>query len=428
MSPEQAAGREVDFRTDQFSLGLMLYEMASGKQAFSRGSTVETLAAIVREEAPTLEAKIPPPLHWTIDRCLQKDPEQRYESTRDLYQDLKALKEHLSEAYSSTDMKATPLSSSTERRSLYASIALVLGSIVVFLSARSSEPQRADLSRMVLKPLAYDAGAKYWSPDGKSVVYASDIFNGAKLTIRQLNLPAATVLSSGEVNGFPVGWTGGGSQVIFLEQLDSYGSPWHIKKISSAGGAVEPVMDLDGFTTFGFQVSPDGKQAVIAKRGEDKKMQLWISNPVGSTPQHYTPTTFETENALFADVHFSPDGKSLLLVQPTGKEAEVWLLPLLIASGTPRRLFQGMRFGVAPFFSWMPDSRHVVVSFQQSPTDLYHLWYADTRSRSLVQLTMGPTGETRPVVSPDGKTVLFELAMSSSDVSPLRFETGPQRH
>ena len=115
MSPEQALGKEVDYRSDQFSFGLILHEMASGKQAFARNSSVETMAAIVRDEPPAIEEKIPAPLKWIIDRCLHKEPEQRYESTRDLFHELKNLREHFSEAYSSSGalaavpVKARPL-------------------------------------------------------------------------------------------------------------------------------------------------------------------------------------------------------------------------------------------------------------------------------------------------------------------------------
>ena len=72
MSPEQALGQETDYRSDQFSFGLILYEMASGKQAFAKPSSIETMAAIVRDEPPAIEEKIPAPLKWIIDRCLHE--------------------------------------------------------------------------------------------------------------------------------------------------------------------------------------------------------------------------------------------------------------------------------------------------------------------------------------------------------------------
>src|SRR6266508_4441212 len=79
MSPEQAMGKAVDFRSDQFSLGAVLYEMATGERAFRRGSVPETLAAIIREEPEPiadLRSDVPRPLIWIVERCLEKDPEE----------------------------------------------------------------------------------------------------------------------------------------------------------------------------------------------------------------------------------------------------------------------------------------------------------------------------------------------------------------
>ena len=101
MSPEQARGEEVDARSDQFSFGLIVYEMAAGKRAFVRPSAAETMAAIIREEAAPLPPSVPAPLRWVVERCLAKDPAERYDSTRDLYRELKHARERLSEASAS---------------------------------------------------------------------------------------------------------------------------------------------------------------------------------------------------------------------------------------------------------------------------------------------------------------------------------------
>jgi predicted ATPase/tetratricopeptide (TPR) repeat protein/tRNA A-37 threonylcarbamoyl transferase component Bud32 len=101
MSPQQAAGERVDFRSDQFSFGAILYEMATGQRAFKRGSVVETLAAILRDEpAPIgdLNPQVPPPLQWTVKRCLAKKPEDRYASTAELARDLTIVRDHLGKA------------------------------------------------------------------------------------------------------------------------------------------------------------------------------------------------------------------------------------------------------------------------------------------------------------------------------------------
>src|SRR5215831_2799503 len=88
MSPEQARG-EVNLtpKSDQFSFGLILYELATGKRPFRRASSPETMAAIIRDEAEPLPDSVPAPLRWVIERLLDKEPAGRYDSTRDLYRE-----------------------------------------------------------------------------------------------------------------------------------------------------------------------------------------------------------------------------------------------------------------------------------------------------------------------------------------------------
>ena len=100
MSPEQARGRAVDYRSDQFTLGAILYEMATGHQAFRRETSAQTIAAIIDatpEPIATLNPQVPPPLRWLIEgRCLAKDPNERYAATQDLARELRDLRERLS--------------------------------------------------------------------------------------------------------------------------------------------------------------------------------------------------------------------------------------------------------------------------------------------------------------------------------------------
>jgi eukaryotic-like serine/threonine-protein kinase len=102
MSPEQAMAREVDYRSDQFSFGAILYEMVTGNRAFERASAVETLAAIIRDKPEPIARKIPAPLGWLIARCLAKEPEKRFTSTSDLASDLEDIRDHGSKALSET--------------------------------------------------------------------------------------------------------------------------------------------------------------------------------------------------------------------------------------------------------------------------------------------------------------------------------------
>ena len=101
MSPEQANGLPLDFRSDQFSFGAVLYEMVTGKRSFQRQSIAETLAAILRDDpqpVASLNPQAPAPLCWAIERCLAKNPKDRYSSTRDLARDLATIRERLSDA------------------------------------------------------------------------------------------------------------------------------------------------------------------------------------------------------------------------------------------------------------------------------------------------------------------------------------------
>jgi predicted ATPase/serine/threonine protein kinase len=101
MSPEQARGIEVDFHSDQFSFGSMLYEMVTGVPAFRKNTHAETMAAILRDEperAGTRMLQAPAPFIWIVERCLAKKPQERYASTRDLARDLAAVRERLAES------------------------------------------------------------------------------------------------------------------------------------------------------------------------------------------------------------------------------------------------------------------------------------------------------------------------------------------
>jgi predicted ATPase len=101
MSPEQVNGTNVDFRSDQFSFGSLLYEMVTGVPAFQKNTPAETAAAILRDEPERTTPKMlqaPAPFVWIVERCLAKDPKQRYAASHDLARDLAAVRDRLSDA------------------------------------------------------------------------------------------------------------------------------------------------------------------------------------------------------------------------------------------------------------------------------------------------------------------------------------------
>jgi serine/threonine-protein kinase len=100
MSPEQAKGQPVDFRSDQFSLGSMLYEMATARRPFQRDTIPQTLSAIIEDDPEPiagLNPKAPAPLRWIVERCLAKEANERYASTSDLAKELMNLRDHITE-------------------------------------------------------------------------------------------------------------------------------------------------------------------------------------------------------------------------------------------------------------------------------------------------------------------------------------------
>jgi len=123
MSPEQASGLPVDFHSDQFSLGVMLHEMVTGRHPFRRATAAQTMAAIIEQPAPPLSAELSgrAPLGAVIGRCLEKRPEGRYGSTRDLAHDLWALASHVDDpAWLTAQPKPRP-----RRRAVIDSIAVL---------------------------------------------------------------------------------------------------------------------------------------------------------------------------------------------------------------------------------------------------------------------------------------------------------------
>jgi predicted ATPase len=94
MSPEQARGETCDFRSDQFSFGAVLYEMATGRRAFAGSTEVDALAAVIRDQPEPIgriNPQMPAPLQWAVERCLAKNARDRYSSTRDLLNELSAI-------------------------------------------------------------------------------------------------------------------------------------------------------------------------------------------------------------------------------------------------------------------------------------------------------------------------------------------------
>jgi hypothetical protein len=197
MSPEQASGHPVDFRSDQFSFGSLLYEMATGERAFQRKTAVQTLAAIIQEEPEPIGSRnpqVPGPLRWIIERCLAKVPEERFETTRALAREIRTLHERLPELSLLAEPAPVERVRRLGARSLLLLLAFALASGVFYLGRQTSAAPVPTFRR-----LTYRHGAVVrarFAPDGQTVVYSAE-WEGRPLELfaTQLNAGGSTPLN-----------------------------------------------------------------------------------------------------------------------------------------------------------------------------------------------------------------------------------------
>jgi serine/threonine protein kinase len=150
MSPEQTRSESLDFRSDQFSFGVMLYEMATGKRAFRRNTYIDTLSAVLNDQPEPIagiQPGVPPALTWIIERCLAKNPEGRYPSTRELARELRDLKEHLNASWETATGPADP-EIATRSLSPFGAVLVAVGVAAVswlLLGGRGPTPRKPNL-------------------------------------------------------------------------------------------------------------------------------------------------------------------------------------------------------------------------------------------------------------------------------------------
>jgi len=174
MSPEQAAGQPVDFRSDQFSFGSILYEMATGTRAFQKKTSVETLSAILNEEPRAvgqLNPDAPLPLLWIVERCLAKDPDRRYAATRDLARDLEALRAHSSGSAGITLTAAARPRRAVPLGLVAAALLLAAGLLAGKLFWKPATPVPPTFRRLTFRR-GLVMSARF-APDGQNIVYSA---------------------------------------------------------------------------------------------------------------------------------------------------------------------------------------------------------------------------------------------------------------
>jgi serine/threonine protein kinase len=411
MSPEQARGNpNLTAQSDQFSLGLILYELEAGKRAFQRGSAVETMAAIIREEPEPLPASVPTPLRWIIERLLSKEPTDRYDSTRDLHRELRQIRDRPLESATLEPVPAqTPLAPARKggtSRLLAAglAVAVVAGTVSWLLHPDAS------MGRQVYTPMEVsleNPSRAVWSPDGTAFSYSAGTAGERRVMIRYLNSPTPAPLTQGSSYWTPIGWSPDSKRVIALGKNPQGNQP--ASALFSApvfGGEPDLIMPLDAEAA---TVSADGRVLATVGSDESGRLAVYTASPVGSPLKRYDPAPFAAGD-YFSDpeIQFSPGGQSLALLFDAQGAKPAWRLPYPAGRESPRRMLKDLpHYGGTPQLSWFPGDRTSVISFADQQGKPLHLWIAGLQSRTLRQLTTGTSAETSPAVSPDGKKILF---------------------
>lgn len=389
MSPEQARGEELDARSDLFSFGAVLYEMATGRQAFT-GNTAAVVFHAILAEMPIspirLNPSLPADLARTISKALEKNRELRCQTASEMRADLKRVKRDAESARSAAREKGTR---TPEKRTtpparsfwLAGSLALIVAGIAAgWLLRRTSSQPSAQLTqrRLTFNSSENYIGACGISPDGKYLAYDDSAGIHVKLLStgeeRVISRPAGVPASaSWRISS----WFFDGTQLLAqTQQAGAIGSIW---TVSLVGRSPRQLRDR----AWGWGVSPDGTQ--VAFSPEDSQGEVWLMDSQGDNARLVLALD---ESQRFLEVHWSPDGGRLAYLRERRN-----LLGIQMAAIETCDLKGANRTVVVPDtdvglddFCWLAGDRIVYSRYESPRSHDENIWQISLDGRSAIPI------------------------------------------
>jgi serine/threonine protein kinase len=387
MSPEQVRGGPVDHRADIFSTGALLYELLAGRPPFSGETAAEMMTATLRTDPPELPAGVPDAIQRIVRRCLEKNPEERFQSARDL---AFALRQLTGSSIAAVDDTAH---SRTGRWRVWigATAALALGAIATgAVAIRWSAARDADIDPLQLTRVTsdrQDERSPAFSPDGRSIAYLRVGAGAVELIVQGLeSLAPVVLLRSTSAISAPV-WSSDGNQVCYTDVERD------LSCVGAAGGSPRRVLHEVASP----RMAPDGSAIYFIRVFEQ---QPWLVR--------WRPTTNDVER--LGDTPLPSDVSALSPVAPDGSSviapARSRRLLVSLLDGTRRDL--RVEAGInTQGLAWLPDSRHFVAAEEITTLIGSRLVIQDTRSAA-VRLVLRTADQIDSVTaSADGARVAY---------------------
>jgi serine/threonine protein kinase len=430
MSPEQAMGKPADNRSDIFALGCILYEVVTGHRAFAGKSSVDTLHDIIHNDPPpvrTLRPDVAPELQRIIRKCLSKDPDERYQSAKDLAIDLRAAVRELG---SSTETQAV-----TPRRSaaMWLAIGFALAAVAAIGAWYLTRGRRsASAKPLNVRPLTTsgDVIAAAISPDGKYLAYATSSEGQQGLWLRQIGTSQSISLVPPLRGGmWGHAFTRDGSAIVYGVKARNPGeAAGVIYQISTLGGTPRRILNgMDSLVSF----SPDGSKFAYLRADFPKPGQsaVMVAGTDGSNPH---PLAVKTAPDLFAPIFFgapawSPDGKVIVAAVARSTGTERGKIVAIDAASAAEKPLTDEAWRFAGQSVWLPDGSGLISVAIGSDQLVAQLFRVDYPSGEVHQLTSGVTEWRNPSFTADGQKLVAVGANRSSSVVLIPPGGAPRR-